>query len=244
MSTFSCLREDIVAIQDRDPAARSKVAVILCYPGFHARLIHMISSLAWRRRLHLFGRLVSHIGRVLTGIEIHPGATLGRRLFIDHGMGLNTDDIVSGNIGSPKRMDYTVIGDGVNLAARLESACKQYGARILISEYTFAAIKATYRSREIDKVIVKGKTTPVGVHEILDYHDEASFPNMIDVLGHFNNGFKAYQEGKFNDAIKSFKNAEKGNPGDKCTKMYLDRCDQLKAKPPKNWEGVWVFTSK
>ena len=163
---------------------------------------------------------------------------------IDHGMGLNTDSIVSGNIGSPKRMDYTVIGDGVNLAARLESACKQYGARILISENTFNSLKATYRTREIDRVIVKGKTEPVGVYEVMDYHDESSFPNMIEVLGHFNSGFKLFQKGDFSSALKSFQEAQSANSEDKCSLMYIDRCQQLIKNPPKEWNGVWVLTSK
>jgi len=166
------------------------------------------------------------------------------KLPIDHGMGLNTDNIMSGNIGSPKRMDYTVIGDGVNLAARVESACKKYGAHILTTEYSFNAFKATYRTRQVDNMIVKGKTKPVKVYEVLDYHTKESFPNMIEVLEMFNNGMEFYNEAKWDDAIKYFKKAEKANPKDKASIMYIDRCKTLKKQNPKDWNGVWVSKSK
>ena len=166
------------------------------------------------------------------------------KLPIDHGMGLNTDNIMSGNIGSPKRMDYTVIGDGVNLAARVESACKKYGAHILTTEYSFKAFKATYRTRQVDNMIVKGKTKPVKIYEVLDYHTKQSFPNMIEVLEMFNNGMEFYNEAKWDDAIKYFKKAEKANPKDKASLMYIDRCKNLKKQNPKDWNGVWVSKSK
>ena len=81
------LRQDIDSIMERDPAARSRIEVVFCYPGFHAQIYHRLAHGAWMARWYFLGRLLSHIGRMLTGIEIHPGATIGRRLFIDHGMG-------------------------------------------------------------------------------------------------------------------------------------------------------------
>jgi serine O-acetyltransferase len=88
MPVLERLREDIATAQRRDPAARSSLEVLLTYPGVHALLIHRASQALWRRELRVPGRLVAHLGRLLTGIEIHPGATIGRRLFIDHGMGV------------------------------------------------------------------------------------------------------------------------------------------------------------
>src|SRR6476659_2270485 len=82
------LREQIDATLARDPAARSRLEVVLCYPGFHALLFHRLAHWLWERGWLLAGRFVSHIARVLTGIEIHPGARIGKRLFIDHGMGV------------------------------------------------------------------------------------------------------------------------------------------------------------
>jgi serine O-acetyltransferase len=85
---FKRLREDVDAFMARDPAARSRLEVLLCYPGLHAILLHRVSSALWRRRWRLLARLVSQFGRWLTAIEIHPGARLGRRFVIDHGFGI------------------------------------------------------------------------------------------------------------------------------------------------------------
>jgi serine O-acetyltransferase len=99
---FEDIKGDIQAVVERDPAARSTLEVLLCYPGIHARLIHRLSHVLWRRDWFLVARFISHIGRWLTGIEIHPGAVIGRRLLIDHGMG-----VVIG--------ETAVIGDDVTL---------------------------------------------------------------------------------------------------------------------------------
>src|SRR5574343_1981382 len=88
MPIFKSLREDIRSIFDRDPAARSTLEIVTCYPGVHAMLFHRLAHKLWQWHLYWLARFMSHISRFLTGIEIHPGATIGRRFFIDHGMGV------------------------------------------------------------------------------------------------------------------------------------------------------------
>ena len=161
------------------------------------------------------------------------------------GIGLNTDVVVAGSIGSQKRTNYTVIGDGVNLAARLESACKQYAARILISEFTYKKLRGTYRTREIDLVVVKGKTRPVGVYEVLDYHTDETFPNLMNVVNQFKDGVEKYRGGKWDAAISAFREALRLNPADKLSELYIERCEKLKLDPPQGeWDGVWVMEKK
>jgi serine O-acetyltransferase len=124
------LRETIQAYRQRDPAARSGLEVLLCYPGLHAVSIHRLSSFLWRHGFTTFGRFVSHIGRFLTGIEIHPGAKLGRRFIIDHGMGVVIgetaeigDDVyiyhqvTLGGTSSEQGKRHPTIGDSVIIGA-------------------------------------------------------------------------------------------------------------------------------
>jgi len=164
---------------------------------------------------------------------------------VDIGVGLNTDNVVSGNIGSPRRMDYTIIGDGVNLASRLESACKQYGARILISELTYKRLKGTYRVREADKVVVKGKTEAVTIYEVLDYHTAETFPHVSEVLQHYRAALDHYRRQEWDKCLGLLREALNLNPDDKLSQIYVERAEFMKANPPgETWDGVWVLKSK
>ncbi len=107
------LREDIASIFERDPAARSTLEVVCCYPGLHAVWLHRVARWFWKRRLFFLGRFVSHFGRFLTGIEIHPGATIGRRFFIDHGMGVVIGE--TAEIGDDVTLYHGVTLGGVSL---------------------------------------------------------------------------------------------------------------------------------
>lgn len=127
---FARIREDIATVFAKDPAARTVWEVIFCYPGLHAIWLHRIAHALWKRRLHFIARLVSHINRWLTGVEIHPGAKIGRRCFIDHGMGVVIgetteimDDVllyqgvVLGGTSSEKTKRHPTIGNHVVIGA-------------------------------------------------------------------------------------------------------------------------------
>ena len=167
------------------------------------------------------------------------------RAAIDIGIGLNTDIVVSGNIGSKKRMDFTMIGDGVNLAARLESACKQYGAHILASEFTYRKLRGTYRARELDLLLVKGKTKPVAVYEILDHHTDETYPGLSDARGRFRDALAKYRRRQFGPARTLFEEVLSINAEDRAAQIYVERCNRLEAEPPPpDWTGVWVMEGK
>ena len=107
------LIDHIDSIRARDPAARSRIEVLFCYPGLHAILWHRMASWLWRHRMFFLGRFLSHIGRMLTGIEIHPGATIGHRVFIDHGMGCVIGE--TADVGDDVTLYHGVTLGGISL---------------------------------------------------------------------------------------------------------------------------------
>jgi len=139
------IREDIRTVFDKDPAARSYLEVLTCYPGLHALWYHRIANFLWRWRLKLFARLVSHASRFLTGVEIHPAARIGRRFFIDHGMGVVIGE--TSEIGDDVLLYQGVVLGGVSISHGKRHPTLRDGAVVGTGAIILGPIEIGERSR-------------------------------------------------------------------------------------------------
>lgn len=180
------IREDIRVVFERDPAARSTLEIILCYPGLHAVILYRVAHWFWTKKLHLIARVISHFARFLTGIEIHPGAKIGRRFFIDHGMGViigETSEIA----------DNVTIYQGVTLGGKSWKKEKRHpdlGEHVVVGAGTKIigpCRLGDYSRIGANSVVVKDvppKSTVVGVPGRIIYSMEGEIHDDVNLEHH------------------------------------------------------------
>ena len=159
--------------------------------------------------------------------------------------GVGTGLMVIGNMGSQDIFDYTVIGDSVNSASRLEGANKEYGTYLMISEATYEAAKAHIIVRELDLIRVKGKSEPVRGYELMAKAEDGLPEDKERMIQTFLQGLEAYKNRQWAEALERFRTALKIVPDDGPSATYVGRCEAfLRNPPPEDWDGVYVMTTK
>lgn len=161
------------------------------------------------------------------------------------GIGINSDTVISGNIGSSKRMEFTAIGDGVNLGARLESTSKLYGTDIVISETTYRPCADRVWARELDFIRVKGRTKPVAIYELLGLRNEVIPDQKQQVIDLYQKARECYLDRQFAKAIGKFAQVLEIDRHDQASVLHVERCRHWLTSPPaENWNGSWALTEK
>lgn len=175
---------------------------------------------------------------------LHERWTQEGKPLLDFRIGLSSGEAIAGNMGSADRLEYTVMGDIVNLGARLEAANKVYGTHVMISGEMQALLGENFALRRLDRLRVKGKDQPVDVYELVAAAGQLSDAQK-QTIDAFHQAIEYYRNGKFDEAIARFNQVAQSWPQDGPTQTYLKRCTELQSKPPTDgWDGTWTLTSK